>query len=212
MKFSTLQRLGGVSIIVGSLLLAAYSLCWATLLPVHERMRDPSVIILNSNWIWISCLPFVGVILMIFGFTAAYSKIYQKAGVLGFGGYFLVVLAYIFQAAKITWEIFIYPIIAGYGPSKPLIQERILMHHQLYGLFRICAEATIFIGVVLFCIVLIKSRFPKAAGILILCGAIIYGFGPIVHLYIELAGIFILASGCFVLGNNMFKTANEGEK
>jgi hypothetical protein len=206
MKFSTLQRLGGVSIILGSLFLAAYSICWATMLPVHERARDVSIVILNSNWIWISCLSLPGVIFMIFGFTTVYSRIYEKAGIMGLLGYLLVVLAYILQAAKIAWEIVLFPIIAGYGPSRALLQEKIIMHHHIYGLFRIAASSTIFIGVVLFCIVLLKSRFPKSAGILVLSGAIIYGLGPLVHIYIAFAGIFILSAGCFVLGNAMMKT------
>jgi hypothetical protein len=209
MKFATLQRLGGVSIILGSLFLAAYSLCWATLLPVHERATDISLVILSPHWKWISFLSFPGVVMMIFGFTAVYSRMYSTSGVMGLSGYVLVILAYILQAAKITWEVVLYPIIAGYGPSRALFQEKIMMHSHVYGLFRICAESTIFIGVVLFCIALMKSRFPKSAGILILGGAVIYGLGPIVHIYIALAGIFIFSAGCFVLGGNMFRTIKD---
>lgn len=86
MKFSTLQRLGGIAIILGSVFLTAWAICWTTLLPVQERLHDASAMIMNSNWILISSLAFPGTILMIFGFTATYARIYKNAGILGFFG------------------------------------------------------------------------------------------------------------------------------
>ena len=87
MKFSTLQRWGGIAIILGSVFLTAWAICWSTLLPAHERARDLSKIILDPHWIWIASLAFPGIILMIFGYTAVYSRLYTKAGISGFIGY-----------------------------------------------------------------------------------------------------------------------------
>lgn len=51
MKYVTLQRLGEIAIILGSVLFTAWAICWTTLLPVQERSRDVSLMILNPNWI-----------------------------------------------------------------------------------------------------------------------------------------------------------------
>ncbi len=210
MNFSTIQRWGGIAIILGSIFLTAWAICWTTLLPVNERARDISLMISNPNWIWISSLAYPGTLFMIFGFTAVYARLYNKAGVLGFIGYVFIILAYIFQAAKITWEIFIYPIIVGYEPSIALFRDKILMQHPQFILFRWFASITIFVGVILLCIMLIRSReFPKSAGILILCGAIIYAVGPVINIYLAIAGVVILSIGCFIVGYKMLFNVME---
>jgi len=210
MKFTTLQRLGGIAIILGSIFLTAWAICWTTLLPVHERARDVSIMILSPNWIWIVSLALPGTILMIFGFTGVYARLYDNAGVTGLIGYLFIMLAYIFQAAKITWEIFVYPIIVSYTPSLSLFSDKIFMQHPQFILFRWIASVTIFIGVILFCITLIRSReFPKSAGILILCGALIYAVGPVINIYLAIAGVLILSLGCFVLGYKMISNVKE---
>ncbi len=210
MNFSTIQRWGGIAIILGSIFLTAWAICWTTLLPVNERARDISLMISNPNWIWISSLAYPGTLFMIFGFTAVYARLYNKAGVLGFIGYVFIILAYIFQAAKITWEIFIYPIIVGYEPSIALFRDRILLQHPQFILFRLFASITIFVGVILLCIMLIRSReFPKSAGILIFCGAIIYAVGPLINIYLAIAGVVILSIGCFILGYKMLFNVME---
>jgi hypothetical protein len=204
MKLSTLQKLGGISLILGVAFLSMWAICWTTLLPVQERARDASILILNSNWVWIAALAFPGIVLMIFGFTAVYSKIYNNSGVWGLVGYLLIVLAYLFQAAKVTWEIFVYPAIVSHGPSIALFRDKILFLHPQVRLFRTLAETTIFLGVVIFCTVLIRSRaFPKSGGILILCGALIYAIGPMLNIYIGIAGVLILSAGCFILGTRL---------
>ncbi len=210
MKFSTIQRWGGIAIILGSFFLTAWAICWSTILPVNERLRDISLMISNPNWIWISSLAFPGTLFMIFGFTAVYARLYNKAGVLGLIGYVFIILAYIFQAAKITWEIFVYPIIVGFEPSIALFRDKILMQHPQFILFRWLASIAIFLGVILFCITLIRSReFPKSAGILILCGAIIYAVGPVINIYLAIAGVVILSIGCFIVGYKMFFDVKE---
>ena len=205
MKFLNLQRMGGIAIITGSALFTAWAVCWTLLLPVNERSRDVSVMIQNPNWIWIASLAFAGIILMIFGFTAAYGRIYASSGISGFLGYIFIITAYIFQAAKVTWEIFIYPAIISYGPAVPLFRDKILFLHSQVGLFRLLAEWTIIPGVILFSRSLIKSsEFPKISGFLILFGAVIYAIGPMINIYLAIAGVLALSAGCFIMGFKMF--------
>jgi hypothetical protein len=208
MKLSSLQRLGGMAIIVGAILLFAWAICWTTLLPVHERAHDPSLLVLSPHWIWIASLSLPAVILLLFGFTAVYTRIYQNAGVVGFIGYVFIVIAYIFQAAKITWEVFVYPVMVEYTPAIALFREKILMKHPQVILFRTLADLAILLGVVFFTIGLIRTReFPKIAGILILIGALIYAVGPLINIYLAIGGVFILACGCMVLGKKLLAIA-----
>lgn len=84
------------------------------------------------------------------------------------------------------------------------------MQHPQFVLYHWIAAITILIGVVLFCITLIRSReFPKSAGILILGGAIIYAVGPMINIYLAIAGVVVLSIGCFVLGYRMLSKVVE---
>jgi hypothetical protein len=204
MKLSTIQRWGGMSIITGSILYACWAIFFATLLPLHEYFKDFAVIVMSPHWIWISAIALPGTILMIFGFTAIYSRLYRGSGTLGFFGYIFVVIAFLLQAAQLTWEIFLYPPIVNYGPSIALFREGIFMHNALVHLYGILFQAIMGIGVILFSLAIIKSReFPKYAGILFLCGVVMYGIGPWVNVYLAAAGVIILSSGCFILGKRM---------
>jgi hypothetical protein len=201
MKLSTLQRLGGLAIIAGSALLTGWAVCWTALLPVQERLRDFTLTVQNPNWVWISALALPALLLMIFGFTAVYSRFYRTAGVLGLIGYILIILAYFFQAAQVTWEVFLYPIIAGYAPATALFRDQLILHHPQGVLYHLLSDISVLLGVVLFSFVLIRSReFSKWAGILILTGAVIYALGPMLNVYLAVLGVLILAVGCLLLG------------
>ena len=210
MKLSAIQRLGGISIIIGAILLTLWTICWTFLLPISERSRDVSVLIVNQNWIWISSASLFGVIFMIFGFTAAYSRMYHKVGISGLVGFLFVILAYIFQAAKITWEIFIYPVLAENSSSIFLLRDKVLLVNPLVILFKWLSVVSIFVGVVLFCISLIRSKeFPILAGYAVLCGAILYGIGPMIQIYLAIIGVLILSLGCFFIGYRMLSQQGE---
>jgi hypothetical protein len=201
MKLSSVQRAGGISLIAGSLLLTAYSLCFFTLLPFREMRIDYVSAILNPHWIMIALIAFIGVIAMLFGFTAAYSRLYEEAGLLGLVGYICVEIAYLLQACKVTWELCLYPVIAGNEASVVLFKESILKHSQLVVVFRSCATVSIFLGITLFCITLVRSKsFPRSAGILIFIGALLYGLGPMLSVAVAMGGIIVLSIGCLQVG------------
>jgi len=75
MQLSTIQKLGGVSLILGSVLLLAYSILFPLLLPMSEMLTDFTLLVLNPNWLWISLVVFIGVMMMIFGFCCCVFKI-----------------------------------------------------------------------------------------------------------------------------------------
>lgn len=204
MNLSTLQKIGGVSIIVGSILFFAWTILWTTLLPVNEITKDFSLLVLSPNWIWITSILFPGTIFMIFGFTAVYSRMYKSAGIIGFLGYIFIILAYILQTALISWELFLYPVIAHNEASVFLLKNKVLFFSSGVTVYRTLFQASIAAGIILFCLTLLRNRdFPKISGALIFLGAVAYTVGPMVHIFIEIAGVAVLSAGCFILGNTM---------
>ena len=206
MQLSTIQKLGGVSLILGSVLLLAYSILFPLLLPMSEMLTDFTLLVLNPNWLWISLVVFIGVMMMIFGFVAVYSKLFAESGLTGLVGFIFIEIAYILQACKVTWEIFLWPVIASNQTSLFLLKDFVIKNTALVVTFREIASITIFAGIILFCIALIRSKsFPKLGGILIFIGAFMYGLGPLLSVIVAMAGIFILSIGCTIIGLSLIK-------
>jgi hypothetical protein len=206
MRLATIQKLGGISLIAGSGLMAAYSVLFATLLPVSEARHDFTKLVASPHWIGLVLVALAGVLLMMLGLAAAYTRLYGEAGVAGLLGLLFVEVAYLLQGAKVTWELFLYPVIVRHEPSAALLRDRILLDSPGIVAFRMVASATILLGIVLFCLALVRSRaFPKSGGALIFFGALAYGLGPIVGIVPAIAGIFVLSAGCLVIGLRLIR-------
>ena len=208
MNLATIQRWGGISMIIGSLFYACWAIVFATLLPLREYSKDMTVVILSPHWIWITAIALPGTILMIFGFTAIYTRLYSSSGVVGLLAYISVIVAFLFQTATITWEIFLFPPIAHFSPAIALFREGIFMKSKLIQFYDILYNGAIGIGVILFSVTLLRSReFPKYAGILLYCGVIAYAVGSWLNLYVSVIGVLILSLGCVILGKRMLSPA-----
>lgn len=206
MNLLSLEKVGGISLILGSLLLAAYSALFPVLLPVGNGSYDYVQMVLNSNWVRLAIVAFTGVILMLIGFYAVYSRIRASAGLVGAVGFLFIEAAYLLQACKVTWELFLYPIIASHAESAFLLRDLIIKHDPGVAVFRLGASLTIFLGIVLFCYTLYRSReYPKVAAVLIFVGALVYALGPMISIFVSVAGIFTLAVGCLLIGIRLFR-------
>lgn len=206
MQLTSFDKLGGVSLIVGSVLFAAYSSMFSILLPIGSGTYDYVLVVLNPNWVRLAFVAFVGILLMLVGFYAVYSRVRAKGGIIGAVSFLFIEVAYLLQACKVTWELFLYPIIASHPESAFLLREAIIKHDPSVVVFRTVSAITIFVGVVLFCFALHRSNeYPRAAPPLIFAGAIVYAVGPVVSIFVSIAGIFVLAIGCSMLGFRLLK-------
>src|SRR6185503_12648043 len=161
--FGTIERFGGASLILGALLLTAYAALLPILLPIAST-RDFAQVVLSPNWVRLAMVAFAGVLLMIMGFYAVYSRLGSKTGLVGAAGFFFVEAAFLFQACKVTWELFLYPLIAAHPESAFLLRDAVLVRDPAVVAFRVVAASSIFIGIVLFCLTLYRSEeFPKLA-------------------------------------------------
>lgn len=208
---SSFERIGGASLILGSLLFAIYSALFPVLLPIGTGSYDYVEVVLNPNWTRLAALAFAGIVLMLVGFFAAWSRMRRESGIAGAVGFLFVEAAYLLQACKVTWELFLYPIIASHPESAFLLRDAIIKHAPSVIAFRIAAATTIFVGIVLFCFALYRSgEYHKAAPVLIFVGALVYAVAGTLSTLVAVTGIFILAIGCTLLGVRLLK-AGEGE-
>jgi hypothetical protein len=206
MNHSIIDKLGGVSLIVGSLLLTAYAVLFPALLPLGNGTYDYVKVVLNPNWVPLAIIALAGILLMLVGFYAAYSRIRGNAGKTGAIGFLFIEAAYLLQACKVTWELFLYPIIASHAETAFLLRDAIIKHDPAVMIFLTASSVTILIGIVLFCLALYRSReYPKIAAILIFTGALVYAIGPMISIFVSVAGIFTLSIGCLLIGLRLIR-------
>ncbi len=208
MEPRTLQRLCGVALALGAVLIAVYSIAFSVAFPIDRRLHDLGPIVSDPAWTTLGLTAFVAVLLMMIGFGGAYARLAPTGGALGLVGFLAIELAYFFQAAKVTWEVCIYPMLARDAGAAHLLVDRAMWKDPGMAAFRWVATLSILGGVVLFSLALVRSRaFPRAAGYLIFVGAVLYGVGPMVLIPLAHLGIVVLALGCLVVARALLRPA-----
>lgn len=203
----TFDKLGGSALIAGSLLFALYSALFTILLPIGDGHYDFVQVVLDPDWRRLALVALVGILLMMVGFYTAYARIRSNAGLIGAVGFLFIEAAYLLQACKVTWELFLYPVIAEHAEAAFLLRDAIIKHDSYVVMFRIAASLTILVGIVLFCLTLYRSgKYPKQAALLIFIGALVYALGASISIFVAVAGIFTLAGGCLLLGATLFSS------
>lgn len=205
MKTRQLQKIGGAAFIIGAVLLALWTFLWSLLLPVSLAETDFTALVLDSEWFGINLMALAGLIPLLFGVSAVYSRISGKSGWLGLVGYVLLETALLIEMAKVTWEVFIYPVLAV--SAVTVLKDRLLINSPAVTALQITGLATILTGVVLFAMAMIRSReFSPMPPVLFLTGAILYGVGPLLSVWIAIAGVMIFAAGCVLIGLRLILT------
>ena len=202
-----LNKTGGIALILGSILFALYSSLFFVRLPISSGDFDLAAVVMDSDWLRLTITAFAGILLMLIGFYAAYERIRGTSGGLGAWGFLLIEFAYLLQACKVTWEIFLYPVIAGNPASAFLLRDGILKHAPAVEMFRSAASLVIFAGILLFSTALYRSRqFSKIAPVLVFGGALLYATGPFISIFVGVLGIFLFAVGCSLLGVRLIRS------
>ncbi len=202
----SLEKTGGASLILGSLLLTVYAALFPVMLPIGNGTYDYVQVVMNPNYVRFAITAFAGVLLMIAGFYVVYSRLRTRAGLIGAIGFIFLETAYLLQACKITWEMFLYPVIAAHPESAFLLRNAVIKQDPSVVTFRLVSEITIFIGISLFCFTLYRSaEYPRSAAILFFVGALVYAIGPMISVFVSVAGIFTLSIGCLLIGVRLFR-------
>lgn len=206
MQLLSIQRLAGGALILGALLLATYATAFPVLLPMDKMDSDFAQLVLSPHWLWLAGVALAGVLLLATGFAGVYSRLYGTAGWTGLIGFVFLELAYLLQAMMVSWEVFLYPLIARHSGSIALLRDKLIIQDRLVHGFELASAFTILIGTVLFCLTIVRSRcFPRYAGVLVFVGALLYGLN--LSMTLAIAGILIHALGCLILALRLFRPA-----
>jgi len=200
-----LIRAAGVGIVVGSVLFGLFPL----LHPDHVAAN-----FLNTPlWVAIHLLPHIGAILFLFGLPAIFVRQREQAGWLGLAAYILPTIA-LAQLLMVAWlELFILPWIGlqnpdlenGPGPTGTAAAS-MLMNYSLGIGFGVLGLSIVRAGVL-----------PRGAGILMLGGALFYGFADmLLHVVVPdstldlfLPGFVLFAVGMAAVGLALLRGAKE---
>ncbi|WGS84237.1 hypothetical protein [Methylomonas sp. UP202] len=191
---------------MGSLLLSAYAVLFPILLPLGTGAFDYAEVVRSPGWVPLALVAFAGVLALLVGFYAVYARMRDTAGMQGAVGFLFVEAAYLLQACKVTWELFLYPVIARYPETAFLLRDAVIKNDPAVLVFRNSGSATMLIGIVLFCLAIYRSAlYPKPAAALIFVGAVVYALGPMISVYVSIVGIFTFAVGGMLLGVRLLR-------
>lgn len=194
------SRFAAVTLIAGSLLLVAYAALTPFVLGLVAGSFD-YVAAVNGRW-WrpLNATALSGVLLLLFALDPLYAIVRTKSWGAWFG-YVLLKLAFVLQACKITWQLFLDPVIAARPEAAFLFRDGVFLDDIAIGWFRAMSAAAIAGGVLLFGAALYRSgRVPSRALALIVAGAAGYVAGMMVSIYLATAGIVFVGAGCVMLG------------
>ena len=200
------RNVGAISITAGSLLLAAYAALFPIVLPIGRGTFDYLQVVLSRWWVPLTATAFIGVLLLAVGFDVVWSRLRPTAGSAGWIGFISLKTALILQACKLTWELFLDPIIAAQPQAAFLLRDSVIINDPAVVTFRLVSAVTILIGVLLFGVALYQSgEFPRKVLVLIAIGAIVYAIGLTVSVWVAIAGVVTLSVGCLLMGIRLWQ-------
>ena len=200
------ERLGAFCIVIGSTLLGAYAVLFALLLPIGSGAFDYSRIVLSPQWTRIALLAFIGVVCILAGLDAVYSRMRATVGFVGTVGLLFTKVALLLQACVLTWELLLDPLIAAHPESSFLLRDRVIATDPAMVIFFWAFLCTIVIGSLLFGLAVYRSnQFPKPAIVTIVVGAIVYAVGPMISVLLAVSGVIMLSIGCLLIAVRLWR-------
>ena len=172
MSSQTLYRLGGVTLIIGSLLLLIGSILGAVLLP--GQIDSPGQV-LNHSWVLLTLFTPIGSLLFVAGLPAMYLRQSGRAGVLGLTGFILLFFSSILLGVAYMFvQIVALPLLAQVAPQ-------------------VLTGSDVSLGTSSFFLLLVSTLMD-------LLGSIVLGIATLrAHVFPRWAGILLIASGVFTL-------------
>jgi hypothetical protein len=200
------RNVGAISVIAGSLLLAAYAALFPILLPIGRGTFDYLQVVLSRWWMPLTATALIGVLLLAVGFDAVWSRLRPTAGSAGWIGFISLKTALILQACRLTWELFLDPIIAAQPQAAFLLRDSVIINDPAVVAFRLASAVTIVIGVLLFGIALYQSgAFSRKVLALVAIGSVVYAIGWTISVWVALAGVATLSVGCVLIGIRLWQ-------
>lgn len=184
MSSSTVYRLSGMSLLIGGLLAAIGVVGQA----IFSNLFSPM-------WSLVSASVYIGLLLILLGLPAVYSRQMKRAGKLGLVGFILLFTA----CAQFGGSSGLFDIVALPWLTKMNAFTTMPLSFILYFLI---VKLFILVGSIVFGIAALRSgTLPKGSGILLIVGAVLFIFGSRVHFipYLDYLGeaLFFLSFAWF---------------
>jgi hypothetical protein len=209
---SSLEKLGGRSLMLGSVLLAVYAVLFAVLVPRIASPEQYARAVLDPSWVPLAALAFAGVLLLLPGLLGVYLSLRTSGGIAAAIGFVLLETGCVLEACRVTWELFLDPIIASHAGSAFLLRDGVIFNSPAVAALRIATAIATVIGAPMLCFALFRSnRYPKAAALCILGGALSYAVGAWISVVLATAGLFSLSGGCLLVGKRLAEDAAKPE-
>ncbi len=184
MSSSSLYRIGGIVLIIAIVVGTIDSIVSAFVFP-DTGPSIPASAVTSTSWSVLTTISFICYVLVLFGLVGLYVYQARKAGILGFLGFLLTFLGYLFSGIVATFfGMTVLPFMATKSPATFPGAYDMLVFPGLGG------GAMLFIGTILLGISVIRAKaYPRIAGILILVGGILVPAGVLgLNLVVSLIG------------------------
>jgi len=203
-----IKKSGGFALIAGGSLLFAWAILAQILIPLKEAESNFIALVKDEQWIFVASIAFVGILLIIFGLFFSYIFFRTKGGILGFLGFTLAITALIFQISLLTWEIFLYPVLANSPSVSHIFNDKTILNDPAVGFFLTLFSVVTFLGYILFGISIFRTNFfYKISGILMCLGPTLY-IGSIFIPFLEAIGAALFAVSLITMGYKLIKICN----
>lgn len=205
------RRFGAATVIGGALLLVIYAGLFPFVLPIDPGQFDYVTIVASPWWLPLTGSAMASVLLLLVGLDSVYATLRPTAGISAWLGFLVLKVALVLQACKLTWQLLLDPAIAKQPAAQFLFRDAVFLTDAAIGAFRLCAAATIVVGVALFGTALFRSGLlPRAAVGLVGLGAVAYAAGFLLSIYLAVGGIITLGIGCALIGRALWGTERTG--
>jgi hypothetical protein len=189
MSSTTLYRLSGISLLIGSLLLIIGDI------PDFFSGNDPASAIAVSS----SVIRLIGAMLIALGLPGIYSRFAGRVGVLGLIGFTCTFFFFLMGVVSETIVIFTLPILLAHGllngGAPPLGLLIISLAGALLAL----------VGGILLGIAIIRAAIsPRWAGVVLIVGGLIFALGSALDLPITNVGLILFAAALAWLALGMW--------
>lgn len=207
MRIPSERRFGAATVIGGAFLLVLYAGAFPFVLPIGPGQFDYVTIVASPWWLPLTGTASVGVLFLLIGLDSVYGTFRPTTGVSAWFGFLALKVALVLQACKLTWQLFLDPVIVRQPAAQFLFRDAVFLTDTAIGVFRLVAAGTIVVGVALFGTALYRSGFvPKSAVALIGLGAVGYAAGFLFSIYLAVGGIIALGIGCLLIGRTLWGT------
>jgi hypothetical protein len=194
----------GTANIAAGILLLGFWYLYALLLPYQKLDTTLSILVKDSNWVFVNLLGVLGSIAGLIGLIGIYLHAADKIGTAGMIGFLLAFIGTFLLTVPLMWDTIIWPILTNHDASLLDFNGPIYTSRTFVPFF-VLAGLVYSTGYVVLGIVLAKSGvYPAWGSIFLAVGAPLFGLGALfgkLQVYPRSIGITLMCVGLIWIGS-----------